>query len=98
MTSRDVADGVGHGQYGEAERERHAQKADAHLGKASGEHRAAASPKDEPERTEQLREHATLQRHGASFTIPKHPDYAGVRVTGSRPSELGANQCETSLR
>ena len=33
MTARDMADGIGHGQHGQAEGERDTEQADADLGK-----------------------------------------------------------------
>ena len=49
VAARDRADGVGHGQDRQAEGERDAGEADAELGKAGGEHGAAAAAEDEPE-------------------------------------------------
>ena len=49
MAARDVADGIGHGQHGQAEGERDAEQADADLGKARGDDGAAAAGEGEPE-------------------------------------------------
>ena len=43
MAAGDMADGIGHRHHGQPEGERHAEKADADLGKTGGNHRAAAS-------------------------------------------------------
>jgi hypothetical protein len=58
MAARDMADGIRHGQHGEAERERDAHKADPQsvyrASEISGEDGAAAAPEDEPKGAEQL--------------------------------------------
>ena len=59
VAAGDVADGVGHGQHGEAEGERDADEADAEVRgpprqEARREHGAAAAAEDEPERADEL--------------------------------------------
>jgi hypothetical protein len=49
-----VADGIGHRQDGEAERQCDAGKADTELRKGGGENGAAAAAENEPERAEEL--------------------------------------------
>jgi hypothetical protein len=54
MTARDVADGEGHRQDRQAERERHAREANPELGKRRGEHRRAATAKNQPGRADEF--------------------------------------------
>ena len=54
VAAGDRADGVGHGEHGQAEGERDAGEADAELGEAGGEHGAAAAAEHEPEGAECL--------------------------------------------
>ena len=55
VTPGDRTDGVGHGQQGEAEGERHAHEADAGVGEVAGQDRASAPAEDEPEGSEEFR-------------------------------------------
>ena len=54
MATRDVADGVSHGQHRQAKRQRNAGKTDAKAGKGSRQHGAAATAQHQPERAEEL--------------------------------------------
>ena len=55
MAARDVADGVGHREHRQAEREGDAEKADAKRRKGGSQDRAAASAEGKPEGAEELR-------------------------------------------
>src|ERR1017187_671742 len=55
VTTRDVTDGVGHGQHGQTKSQGHAEQSDAHARKCSGQNRASTSAENQPERTEELR-------------------------------------------
>src|ERR1700688_316531 len=48
MTSRDMADRIGHGEHREAEGKRHAKKPDADVRKRGRNHRAATSSQHKP--------------------------------------------------
>src|SRR6201999_3599502 len=48
MTPRDMSDGIGHREHGEAESERHAEYSNSHLGNAGSDHRTAATAKRQP--------------------------------------------------
>jgi len=54
VAAGNMADGIGHGQHRQAERQRDAGEADAELGKAGGEDRRAASAERQPERADRL--------------------------------------------
>ena len=54
MPARHMADRIGHGQHGQAEGERDAEKADPEIGKPGGEHGSAAPAEHQPERSEEL--------------------------------------------
>ncbi len=54
VTARDRAERVGAGQHRQAERERHADEADAEFRERGRQHRAAAAAEHQPERAEQL--------------------------------------------
>jgi hypothetical protein len=49
-----MTDRVSHGQHGQPEGERNAEKADAEIGKPGSEHRRAAAAKHQPESAEKL--------------------------------------------
>jgi hypothetical protein len=63
MTARDVADGVGHGEHGQAEGERDAKQANADLREGCRDDRAAAAREGEPESADGLGE-ALTKVHG----------------------------------
>ncbi len=54
VTARDVADGIGHREHRQAEGERHAEQADAHVREAGSDHGAAATSEGEPEGADAL--------------------------------------------
>ena len=54
VTARDGADGIGHGEQGEAEGERDTDKADAGFGEVAGQDRASAPAEDEPEGSDEF--------------------------------------------
>ena len=54
MAARDMADRVGHGQHGQAEGQRHADEADAELGKGRGQHGRAAAAENQPGRADEF--------------------------------------------
>ena len=54
MAAGDVADGEGHGEYGEAEGERDARKADAELRIGGGKSARSAAAEDQPKGAEEL--------------------------------------------
>jgi len=54
MAARDVADGVGHRQHGEAEGEGDAEEADPQFRKGRGEDGRTAAAEGQPERTEEF--------------------------------------------
>jgi hypothetical protein len=54
MPARDMADGVGHRQHGQAKGEGNAEKSDPQAGKRGGEHRRTAAAKHQPERPEEF--------------------------------------------
>ena len=54
MTARNMADGEGHGQHGQAEGERHADKSDTQLRESRGQHRRAAAAQHQPCRADEL--------------------------------------------
>lgn len=56
VAARNMADRVGHGEHREAEGERDAEQADADLGEAGGQDGATAATKNEPKRTNSLRQ------------------------------------------
>jgi hypothetical protein len=58
-----MADRVSHGEHGEAERQRHADETDAELRKGRGEHRAAASAENQPERAEKFGDSTLYDGH-----------------------------------
>ncbi len=71
VAARDVPDGVGHRQHGQAEGQRDAEEADAQLGKRRRQHRAAAPAEDQPERPDELRpvlSHGLLLSQGDTST------------------------------
>jgi hypothetical protein len=61
MAARHVADGVGHGQDRQAERQGDAGKADPELGKRGGQYGRAAAAENQPRRADELSE--KLPRH-----------------------------------
>ena len=79
VTARDRPERVGARQDGQAEGERHADEPDAQGRKRRGQHRAAASAENEPERSEELAgelgEHGLLLpvRSGESIPIRRLP-------------------------
>ena len=54
MTAGNVADGIGHRDDAQPERQRHPDQSDTDLREAGGDHRAAASCKGQPERPDRL--------------------------------------------
>ena len=54
VAARDVPDGEGHREHGQAEGERNAMQADADVRKGGGEHGTAAATEYEPERPKEL--------------------------------------------
>jgi hypothetical protein len=63
-----LTEGIGHGQHGEAERQRDAEKADADLRKGRREHGASAAAEDQPERAQELGPQALMDFHAAFST------------------------------
>jgi CubicO group peptidase (beta-lactamase class C family)/inosine-uridine nucleoside N-ribohydrolase len=55
VAAGDVPDREGHREHGQAERQRHAEQPDADLRECGGEHGAATTAEDEPERADELR-------------------------------------------
>src|SRR6476620_7947014 len=55
VATRDMADGICHGQHGQTERERNAHQTNADVRKRRSKNRAPAPAKNKPERPEQLR-------------------------------------------
>ena len=64
MTAGNVADGISHGQDGEAERQGYAQQADTHVWKCGRQNGAAAAPEYKPECADELGDGSLTQRHG----------------------------------
>ena len=64
MAAGNMADGVDHGQHGQAESDGHADEPDAGAGEGRGEDGGAAPAQDQPERAYQLRGELFRQRHG----------------------------------
>ena len=62
------------------ERERHAQEPDSEIWKRSGQDRAPATSKYEPEGTDELRGHFVSDRHETSFASPAE---SGARIVSS---------------
>ena len=56
MAPRDVTDGIGHGEDGQTEGERHPEEADTHARERRRQHRAPAAAEDEPEGADELRD------------------------------------------
>ena len=54
VAARDVADGIGHREHGQAEGEGDPEEADAERRKGGGQHRAAAAAEGKPEGAEEL--------------------------------------------
>lgn len=69
MATRDMADGKGHGQYGEAEGEGDTEHTDAERGTGC-EYRTATATKDQPEGADQFGTHAFTEGH-AHEPIPQ---------------------------
>ncbi len=67
MTARDMPDGVGHGEDGEAECERDAEQPDPDLRKRCGQDGTAAPSEHQPERADGFRHQSIRCRHGSSF-------------------------------
>lgn len=92
MAPRYVPDGIGHGQYGKPEGERHPEKTDAHLGKRGSQDCAPAPAENQPERTDEL---GAVSRNGLLLlTIPVccPPSTVHCRVVdtiGARAQALG---------
>lgn len=55
MTSRDVADGIGHREDSQAEGKRNAQQTDSHIGKCCREYGTAATAMNQPKCSKKLR-------------------------------------------
>ena len=70
MTSGNGANGVGHRQHSEAEREGDAHEADAQAWKRRGKHGASATAKDQPKRSKAFRSCTLGQRH----MLPSHEE------------------------
>src|SRR6476469_1734812 len=66
VAPRDVADGEGHGQYGEPEGGGDAQQTNADPRKGGGEHGAATAAEDQPERADEFRDQTDAQCHVSS--------------------------------
>ena len=54
MATGNVADGESHGHYGESESQSDAEKTDAQLRVSGGQHGAAATAEDQPERSDEF--------------------------------------------
>jgi hypothetical protein len=76
MAARNMPDGISHGQDGEPKGKGDADEADAQLGKAGGEDRAAASAEHEPEGAEAFRRHPLPQLHQTLLrpSLPRHDE------------------------
>ena len=72
VATGDMSHGVGHGQDGQAERQRHAEKADADLGKGSGEDGRAATTEHQPERAEALGRQSLLHETKLRTEASRH--------------------------
>src|SRR5262249_44690523 len=70
VAPRDVADRVGHGQNGQPERERDAEKPDPDTWEGRRQDGTSATPEHEPERSQKLRERTLGKRHESSFRGP----------------------------
>lgn len=64
MSTRNVAQGIGHGNNGQAEGEGDAGKADPECGKGGGQNGGAAATEHQPEGAEAFRGESTTQCHG----------------------------------
>ena len=49
VATRDMTDGIGHGQHGQTERQGDAQQADPHIGEGGSQHGAPAASQYQPE-------------------------------------------------
>ncbi len=63
MTAGHISYGIRHRHDGQAEGEGYAQKSNAHVWKRGGEHRAAATPEDQPKSSNELRRKLSGQVH-----------------------------------
>ena len=83
MRAGDGAKGIGAGDDRQAEGERHAGIADPQMGDAGGEDGAAATPQDQPECSDKLRDQPACHaippltiagtEHGRALSIKPHP-------------------------
>src|SRR5580704_13040643 len=85
MASRDVSDGKGHGENRQPESKRHTEEADSQSGEGRCQHRRAASPKYEPEGSEEFRRRTFSQSQGCTSRIE-----LGLRRFGFYPSPAPA--------
>ena len=70
MATGNVADGVRHGQHGQTERKSDPQESDAQVGKCRRQHGAAASPENQPERSDEFRHGPLCQWHTCALLSP----------------------------
>ena len=73
MTAGDMADGIGHRDDRQSERERNPQQADSQPGEGRGEDRAAAPAEYQPERADTLGGHSSAHRHSHLLNVPAAP-------------------------
>ena len=93
VPARDVADGVGHREDGEAERERHAEEAEAERvarlapREVGGQHGGTTATEDQPERAERFGDELLAHLHGAPLRA-ELPPTSTTRTTlgGSFPA------------
>jgi hypothetical protein len=69
MASRNVSDGEGHGEDGQAESQSHSEESDSKSGKAGRQYGGAASPEYEPEGSEEFRKRTFAETHGFASKI-----------------------------
>ncbi|MBB3914219.1 hypothetical protein GGQ65_001489 [Rhizobium fabae] len=83
MTARYAAHGTGHGEHGQAERQRHTRKSDPELGIGSSEHGTAASAEDQPERAEKFGHKALLHAQSLHLNQKVQDESAAIRFRSS---------------
>ena len=101
VPARDVADGVGHGEHGETERERHTEEAEpervgvaAELG---GQHGGTAAAEHQPERADRFGDELLAHLHGAPFgTRCRRPSTTAHDVRRTAPREAGSGHYHRS--
>src|SRR5256885_185118 len=69
MTSRDVADRIGHRQHGQAKSERHTEQTNAYAGERGGNYGAATASENQPERTEEFSRASFSQGHERLLSV-----------------------------